>query len=624
MKTNKSFKKSLILIITIVLMIATQALAIDLKVGDKGSDVKKVQDRLNELGYDAGLADGIFGRKTRTAVKQFQLDHNLSPTGAVNDKTFNAIMSAEVQRKAEDFDTGDEFEDFDDFEFEDFSQSSTEFEYGGYIKTANAIKFANSDWRYPTYIADANGNILAGDSVKNTPRTVLQQNALHLDLKGYFPNNYSSKVSVDLYYSTEPDKPYHDQFEWEIDEAYITHSGEKLSITAGKEKIAWGVIDGISPFNIINSFDMMDPFVNGGLEDAQGQWQIRFNYDEIGKYRFEALFIPVWTPSKIPNAELLNNGEMKADYWVPPIFTSIPQLIYNFDAVQYYDDFGQLQTIDLVMFTDFDGMEKPKKDLKSAAFGARVTMPYKDWDLGGYLISSLSPTPSPIIDVQMEQVRIDFGSFQRDALALLTRIQQQHSRIFAIGMSADKIFGRLRFKGEAAVTYGNKYFPDITNPEGITMLFTNVLQAQANYQTYREYGKKYSTIYFIVGGEYTIPDVDIITSAQLSYSTNTGYEEAYFGNEENIKMTLFAMKSYMDNQLTASMVSMIDFNGSAVFLTPKAKFVPTYMQFLEITAGANLFLSGGAEQVGYFKSYDSILGSYQKYSHAFGTVKFIF
>ena len=40
------------------------------KKGDKGEGVKDLQDALNDAGYDSGKADGIFGKKTESAVKQ--------------------------------------------------------------------------------------------------------------------------------------------------------------------------------------------------------------------------------------------------------------------------------------------------------------------------------------------------------------------------------------------------------------------------------------------------------------------------------------------------------------------------------------------------------------------------
>lgn len=49
--------------------------------GDKGDDVKVLQENLNYLGYSAGTADGIFGEKTDSAVKAFQKDYKLTVDG---------------------------------------------------------------------------------------------------------------------------------------------------------------------------------------------------------------------------------------------------------------------------------------------------------------------------------------------------------------------------------------------------------------------------------------------------------------------------------------------------------------------------------------------------------------
>lgn len=67
-----------------------------LQKGSKGDEVVKLQNRLNELGYSVGTADGDFGNKTKTAVESFQKDHGLEVTGVVDEATYNAIFSAEV------------------------------------------------------------------------------------------------------------------------------------------------------------------------------------------------------------------------------------------------------------------------------------------------------------------------------------------------------------------------------------------------------------------------------------------------------------------------------------------------------------------------------------------------
>ena len=67
-----------------------------LQVGDEGDDVKFVQKRLNELGYDCGSVDGKFGKITKAAVMKFQETNNLEPDGLVGSQTMNALSKATV------------------------------------------------------------------------------------------------------------------------------------------------------------------------------------------------------------------------------------------------------------------------------------------------------------------------------------------------------------------------------------------------------------------------------------------------------------------------------------------------------------------------------------------------
>ena len=58
----------------------------------RGEDVKMVQLRLNELGYNCGTADGVFGRKTDFASRDFKQDAGLKhETGDVGKKTAIAL-----------------------------------------------------------------------------------------------------------------------------------------------------------------------------------------------------------------------------------------------------------------------------------------------------------------------------------------------------------------------------------------------------------------------------------------------------------------------------------------------------------------------------------------------------
>lgn len=48
------------------------------------SVVKKVQNKLNNLGYSCGKADGSYGRKTIKAIKNFQKSKSITVNGKIN------------------------------------------------------------------------------------------------------------------------------------------------------------------------------------------------------------------------------------------------------------------------------------------------------------------------------------------------------------------------------------------------------------------------------------------------------------------------------------------------------------------------------------------------------------
>lgn len=56
-----------------------------------GDDVRQLQERLLELGYDLGRADGIFGRRTATALATFQREVGLLADGVCGPATMAAL-----------------------------------------------------------------------------------------------------------------------------------------------------------------------------------------------------------------------------------------------------------------------------------------------------------------------------------------------------------------------------------------------------------------------------------------------------------------------------------------------------------------------------------------------------
>lgn len=65
----------------------------ELEQGAKGDEVKKLQQKLFDLGYDIGKSgvDGIFGPKTQEALQKFQKDAKIKPSGIFDQKTFDKL-----------------------------------------------------------------------------------------------------------------------------------------------------------------------------------------------------------------------------------------------------------------------------------------------------------------------------------------------------------------------------------------------------------------------------------------------------------------------------------------------------------------------------------------------------
>jgi N-acetylmuramoyl-L-alanine amidase len=56
-----------------------------------GEDVRALQERMLEMGYDAGRADSIYGPRTARAVAQFQREVGVSPDGSFGPQTMKAL-----------------------------------------------------------------------------------------------------------------------------------------------------------------------------------------------------------------------------------------------------------------------------------------------------------------------------------------------------------------------------------------------------------------------------------------------------------------------------------------------------------------------------------------------------
>lgn len=64
-----------------------------LRLGSRGPDVTRLQERLTELGFNPGSSDGIYGSQTLRALSDFQRRAGLPVTGIVDAATWAALFA---------------------------------------------------------------------------------------------------------------------------------------------------------------------------------------------------------------------------------------------------------------------------------------------------------------------------------------------------------------------------------------------------------------------------------------------------------------------------------------------------------------------------------------------------
>lgn len=79
-----------ILVISIIVSVNNSVQTLS-KSGSRGTEVKKIQTKLRDLGYYRGNVDSVFGDQTRNALVRFQRAKGLTPDGVAGTKTLRAL-----------------------------------------------------------------------------------------------------------------------------------------------------------------------------------------------------------------------------------------------------------------------------------------------------------------------------------------------------------------------------------------------------------------------------------------------------------------------------------------------------------------------------------------------------
>lgn len=93
-KESRAFRiLAVSLILCLLLSAASQAALGDrtLSQGSKGAEVKDLQKRLVQIGYQVGKVDGVYGKSTTAAVKRFQKNRGIKADGVAGKKTIDEL-----------------------------------------------------------------------------------------------------------------------------------------------------------------------------------------------------------------------------------------------------------------------------------------------------------------------------------------------------------------------------------------------------------------------------------------------------------------------------------------------------------------------------------------------------
>ena len=89
-------KRMIAILLVLMLLFPASALA-DLRRGDRGEEVRELQQMLWDTGFIFEEPDGVFGGNTEKAVKWFQKYALLKQTGVADDRTIDSLYACWLQ-----------------------------------------------------------------------------------------------------------------------------------------------------------------------------------------------------------------------------------------------------------------------------------------------------------------------------------------------------------------------------------------------------------------------------------------------------------------------------------------------------------------------------------------------
>lgn len=456
----------------------------------------------------------------------------------------------------------------------EFGVGPHRFDFGGFVSTGNALRLADADTVY------------IGFNQYERSALVAQINKVRLSALGTHPRDVSSLVTLDLLYTSDPRRPFEDRAEVRLDEAYVDFRARNIDFRVGLQKVIWGKADLISPFDILTSRDLVDPFIYPTLEDRIAQAGVRMNY-MFDDYTLEAVLFPVWIPSRVPQAETDKNGDTRVDEWFPPV------AIYP-SAGQYIDDPNLAW---MIFLATYNPMEEPKKNPSTATFGLKLNTLKGDYDIDLYLLTAMDPMPTGNVKTFLGYGTLPDIGLNDPGLLITIDGNIEFKRVMALGSAVARTLGPVSIRSELAFVAGRQYFR-IFDPEHMEDALVEL--GYVGYSEVRGKPKSHSEVTWIAGADYEIPNVFILTSTQLAITSRFGHEDYYTQSAQDIDMSFLVQKGFREDHVTASIAGFAGFKSKAVWISPALSFTPASFEDLQLGARFNIFAGEDFSKIGMY------------------------
>jgi len=466
----------------------------------------------------------------------------------------------------------------------EFGSEDNYFELSGFISAGAAVRLVSTD------------PYMIGVSEVERPSLVTQVNKARLSLYGTHPRDISSLVTLDLQYTSEPDRPFNNRGEVLLDEAYVDFWYKDNDVRVGLQKVIWGKSDLISPFDILTARDFKDPFVLPTLEDRIAQAGIRVNRT-WGEYTVEVVLFPVWIRSRVPQAETEDEANLlptRVDEWFPPM------AIYPAEGV-FIDD-PEVNLDWMIFLPTYRPMKKPKTNPSTATFGVKANRLFGEYDVDFYLLTTMDPTPTAEVNTEMGIGNIE--GLPGQGLVILVDGQMEFKRSVTIGAAGARTWGPVALRSEMAVVGGKQYFR-LFDPAAMEEALIEL--DQFGFGEVRGEPKSHADFVWITGSDYEIPGIYLFTSSQLSITKRFSHEDFYTQASTEVNLTFLLRKSYLEDYLTISMSGMAGFTSEAVWISPSVSYTPPSYEDLQVGARFNVFAGNEFSTVGMYGDQSSMI-----------------